>query len=157
MLASLTAFGRQNHQERPLHPNVLIVCKGAIDAKWTTSQGSDQLSYQVKVEYPANSILSCISKALKETGWRPLRDDYWNPGLPSSHVRGWTQFADATVPPTATVDQWVAQWEDKTGNIAWYVLRYRYPPGDRCTLTVYAGFVPADIAKKTPKNAKAQK
>jgi hypothetical protein len=102
-------------------------------------EGTDQLSYQIEVEYPAVSIVSCISTQLAEKGWRPLKEDYWNPGLPSSHVRGWTQFVDASVHPEATVDQWAAQWENAAGNLVWYSMRYVYPPGDRRRLAVNAG------------------
>jgi hypothetical protein len=101
---ALTAFGPSTHQEMPRHTDALIVCPGAESVNWVRFEGTDQLGYQVKVECPADSIISCISKTLDENGWQPLREDFWNPGLPSSHVRGWTQFTDATVHPEATVD-----------------------------------------------------
>lgn len=127
------------------------MCPGAQAVSWVRFEGTDQLGYQANVEYPADSIISCISKKLSESGWRPLKEDFWNPGLPSSHVRGWTQFTDATVHPEATVDQWASQWENATGDVVWYSLRYVYPPGDRHRLAVNAGLVPVNIAKKMSK------
>jgi len=155
LFCGLTASG-QGHQDAPRHTDALVVCQGATETRWTTLEGTEQLSYQIEAEYPASSVVSCISKKLSETGWRPLQKDYWNPGLPSSHVRGWTQFADATVQPSATVDQWAGQWENKAGDIVWYFLRYKYPPGDRHTLAVNAGFVSANVAKKMPKTPNLQ-
>ncbi len=98
--------------------------------------GTDQLAYNVKVEYPADSITAYISKKLNENSWQPLKEDFWIPGLRSSQVKGWTHFTDATVHPEATVDAWVTQWQNQAGDVAWYYLRYRYPQQDRYTLFV---------------------
>jgi hypothetical protein len=155
---ALTACGPSStHQETPRHTDALIVCPGAEAVSWVRFEGADQLGYQAKVEYPADSIISCISKRLSENGWQPLKEDFWNPGLPSSHVRGWTQFTDATVHPEATVDAWASQWQNQGGDIAWYFLQYRYPPKDRYTLFVNAGFIPADKAKNQPKTPQIRK
>jgi hypothetical protein len=134
----------------------LVVYPEATQVHWTKFQGTDQLIYEVKVDYPADSVISWISDQLKAKGWQARDEDYWNPGLPTSNVRGWTQFADATVQPQATVDAWVGQWENRLGDIAEYALRYQYPPGDRYTLTVMAVLTPADLAKKAPKNPQQQ-
>ncbi len=157
LFSSLNGCARGTHQDTPRHDEALIVCPGAKQPRWVKFEGTDQLGYQIEVGYPASSIVSCISGQLKEKGWRPLKEDYWNPGLPSSHVRGWTNFVDATVHPEATVDQWAAEWENEAGDIVWYSLRYVYPPGDRHTLAVNAGFVPANIAKKMTKTPQPQK
>jgi hypothetical protein len=151
LLLVLTACGPSTHQETPRHTDALIVCPGAEAVSWMRFEGTDQLGYRVKVEYPADSIIACISKKLSENGWQPLQEDFWNSGLPSSHVRGWTQFTDATAHPEATVDAWASQWQNQAGDIVWYSFRYVYPPGDRHTLTINAGFVPANIAKKMTK------
>ena len=134
--------------DKSFRPEALIVCPGATKTKWLKFEGTDQLSYEIAVEYPADTILSCISTQLLVKGWHPLKEDFWNPGLLSSPVRGWTQFVDATVRPEATVDQWAAQWSNTSGDVVWYSLRYVYPPGDRQRLAVNAGLIPAKIAKK---------
>jgi hypothetical protein len=154
---ALIACGPSIHQETPRHTDALIVCPGAEAVSWVRFEGTDRLGYQAKVEYPADSIISCISKKLSENGWQPLKEDFWNPGLPSSHVRGWTQFTDAAVHPEATVDAWASQWQNQAGDIAWYYLQYRYPPKDRYTLFVNAGFIPADKAKNQPKTPQIRK
>jgi hypothetical protein len=153
----LNGCARRAPKDAPRYSEGLIVCPGGQQMDWAKSNGIDQLRYQISLEYPANSIISCISSGLAEKGWLPLQEDYWNPGLPSSHVRGWTNFRDATVHPEATVDSWYAQWVNNEGDIIFYALRYQYPPGDRHNLTVLAGFIPANIAKNMPKNQKPQK
>ena len=148
---------RGTHQSVPHHPEALIIYPGAKETNWVKFEGTDQLSYQIAAEYPADGVVAYISAQLKEKRWQPLQEDFWNPGQPSSHVRGWVRFADATVHPEATVDAWAGQWRNDTDDIVWYYLTYKYPPGDRHSLAVNAGFVPASIARKVPKSPKAQK
>lgn len=143
-----------NGDPEPPHPLALVVCPGATAIKWTKFGGTDQLGYRITIEYPAKSVLSCISDRLAAMGWVPLKEDSWNPGLPSSHVRGWTHFVDATVQPEAQVDAWAGQWQDKSGDLVWYYLTYRYPPDDRSALNVVAGFIPANLAKKEAKKSR---
>ena len=154
---ALTACGRWKPKDTLHHTDALIVCPGAKSIYWTWFHGEDQLGYQVDAEYPADGVISCISRQLSANGWQPLSYDICNPNRPSSQVTGWTQFMDATVHPEATVDQWGAQWQNQTGDIAWYLLQYTYPPGDRLTVSVHAGLIAADIAKKMPQNTQKQK
>jgi len=137
-------------QQVPHYSDALMVYPEATQVHWTKFHDTDQLIYEVKVDYPTDSVISWISDQLKAKGWQARNEDYWNPGLPTSNVRGWTQFTDATVQPEATVDQWIGQWENESNDITEYVLRYQYPPGDRYTLKVFAVFTPADLAKKVP-------
>jgi hypothetical protein len=139
-------------QQVPHYSDALMVYPEATQVHWAKFNGTDQLIYQIKVDYPADDVLFWISDQLKTMGWQARDEDYWNPGQPTSKVRGWTQFADATVQPQATVDAWVGQWENGSGDIAEYALKYQYPPGDRYTLMVMAVLTPADLAKKVPKN-----
>lgn len=152
-LASVLVFGLNacRHADAAHRTDALIVCPGAEEVNWEQFRGTDQLAYQAKVEYPADRLIACISKKLSENGWQPLKEDFWSPGLPSSQVRGWTQFTDATVHPEATVDSWSSQWQNRAGDVAWYFLQYRYPPRDRNTVFVNAGFIPANKAKNEPK------
>lgn len=148
-------------REAPHYSEALMVYPEAKQIYWTKFHGMDQLSYELKVDYPAADVIVWISDQLKAKGWQAREEDYRDPGLPTSNVRGWTQWADATVQPQATVDQWGGQWEDGSGDITEYFLIYKYPPGDRYTLTVHAVFTPARLAKKAPEvpqpqaNAKA--
>jgi hypothetical protein len=157
LLVLASGLAACRHANTAHHTDAMIVCPGAEGVNWEQFQGTDQLAYRVKVEYPADSIIACISKKLSENGWQPLKEDFWNPGLPSSQVRGWTHSTDATVHPEATVDAWATQWQNQAGDVAWYFLQYRYPPHDRHTLFVNAGFIPANKAKNEPKTPQTRK
>ena len=129
-------------------PGALVVVEGARNVRY---DGESSVSYEVSEVHPATDTLEQISSTLSNNGWRPLEEDVFNPGLKSSHVRGWTAFWDATVDPQVYVDQWLAQWEDDAGNIAFYTLQYRSPSADPAErsqiLEVSAAGIPAGIAK----------
>lgn len=144
------------HQDTPHRSDALIVCPGAEAISWRWTDGRDQLAYEVEVPYPADGVISCISGKLSQNGWQPLKEDFWNPRLPSSQVRGWTQFEDATAHPEQHVWSWMTQWQNQADDLAWYALEYRYPPKGRYTLHIYAGFIPANIAKNMPKTSRKE-
>jgi hypothetical protein len=117
----------------------LVRAGGAYESFWVT--------YTVKRKYPAIDVIDEISSRLKKLGWRPLKDDWLNPGSPTSHVTGWTEFVDAT-PASAPqhVDQWRAQWENDDGEIVLYNFSYYSPTAGkpvRDPLGVTAGWYPA--------------
>jgi hypothetical protein len=131
-----------------------VVPPGAIRVKQRIFLGKDQIIYNLQSEYPADDVLSTISTRLKRLGWRPLKEDWLNPGLPSSHIRGWTYFEDETTNPATSVRAWGGQWENSTHDILEYNLEYRCP-GKLCSSTydlhdlrVVAIRVPADLAKR---------
>lgn len=144
----------QSTQQIEDHPNSLIVVPSAFDVQFVTFEGRPQLTYRLHVEYPAHTALKTISDRLRAAGWKPLKSDFLNPSVPSSHVRGWQQFEDATTNPTTTVHSWMAQWENPQHDIVSYRLEYRYlvdAKPDLNTLRVLAVFIPAPIAAKMPK------
>ena len=129
----------------------LIVVPGAQKIRYAKLHGTDQILYEIKAGYPAKALLEEITKKLEIKGWKPLPEDYLNPGLPSSHVRGWTDFIDGTKSPERIVYQWLAQWENKSGDILWCTLRYSYPRSANPNLedlTVSEIFIPAKIAEE---------
>ena len=131
--------------------DALITVKGALDTKYVDRQGMGQLIYQLEVDYPASHIIGAFSTALHKKGWTPLVDDYLNPGHPSSHVRGWGAFVDATTTTPQTIHQWHAQWENSNGDIVGYTLRYSYPQGEAPqleTLLLIGNFMPAALAEE---------
>ncbi|MGD0215647.1 MAG: hypothetical protein ABSB87_20685 [Terriglobales bacterium] len=135
-------------------PSFFVVVPGATGVTQSIFQGKDQIIYHVQSEYPADNVLSTISARLKKLGWEPLREDWLNPGLPSSHIRGWTYFEDETTKPATSVRAWGAQWENGDHDILEYSLEYRCP-GNLCSSTydlhdlrVVAIRVPADLAKR---------
>ena len=106
----------------------LIVLDGATQVRRDPgAYWSFSVAYALREKHPASNAIQQISSRLEALGWRPIKDDWLNPGLPSSHVRGWTDFRDSTTTPTQHVHQWGAQWQDKSGSIVGYTLRYSYP------------------------------
>ena len=137
------------------HADSLLVAPSAIEPRYLSSpDGREQLTYLVDSDYPAESTVAFLSAELRKRHWEPLREDFLNPGIPSSEVRGWMQFEDATREPRATVRQWGVDWEDGAHNITLYDLKYRYPmtgahdPPDSRMLHVMALYIPARVAEK---------
>ncbi len=85
------------------------------------------VAYAINVQQPASDVIQQISSRLETLGYRPLENDWLNPGLPSSHICGWTQFLDGTRTPMHQIHRWGAQWQDNPGNIVDYTLDYSYP------------------------------
>jgi len=114
--------------------------------------GAIQLSYKLKEDYPALSVLKEISNHLEGAGWRPLKENYLNPGLPSSHVKGWSDFEEAT--------RWMGAWEDKYGNIVTYIFSYEYPKNKKknlSSLQISAIYEPASLVALIKQELKKQK
>jgi len=93
--------------------------KGAYD--------SLHVAYGLKEKYPAQDVLGKIAERLKKLGWKPLKEDWLNPGTPSSHVSGWGEFVDGTVEPERQEHQWLAQWKNRAGDVVVYCFTYSYP------------------------------
>jgi len=139
-------------------PSVLVVAPGAKDVRpETKGDGEIGVMYIVREEFRADALLGRIRAALPSPEWRPLPNDWLNPGLVSSHERGWTEFRDATRTPPIEVHQWLAQWQDSQGNVVWYAQRYesKVKEGaadlsrpDNSNLSVTAVWVPAPLAKQ---------
>jgi hypothetical protein len=113
---------------------------GAFDSFW--------VSYVLKARYPAADVTQEISTRLKKLGWRPLQEDWLNPGRPLPQVPQWFVVTEE-LPGTAPqhVDEWTAQWENDAGELIDYTLRYSYAKTatpDRRTLSISSGWYPAD-------------
>lgn len=125
----------------------LVVLDGAEKvAQGRGAHGSLYVSYTAKEAYPADDALRQIASHLEDLGWRPLDESWQNPGIPSSHVRGWTEHVDATRSPVQRVHHWKSAWQDETGNLVDYSLAYSYPENgepDLETLWVNAAWFPA--------------
>ncbi len=128
----------------------LIVLPGADAVVFTRRAGSEQVGYQLNQEYPAKAALKEVSDQLAEQGWKPLKEDFLNPGEPSSHVTGWTNFGDGTSQPEQEVFQWLADWTNPDGDVIRYTLQYRTSSSEPTAadkLSVNATFIPAAQAK----------
>jgi hypothetical protein len=130
----------------------LVVAPSASAPRYRSyPDGRQQLTYTIDSEYPGESIISFLSTELQKRAWKPLNEDFLNPGLPSSHVRGWTEFEDATRKPPGPVWAWMADWENKNHDITRYSLEYQESQNTTLglkTLHVVALYIPADLAAK---------
>jgi hypothetical protein len=144
----------QQGSQRAERRDCLLVAPFATGVKYAEFYGRDQLTYTVQEAYPATDVLAFISDSLRKKHWKPLRYDLWNPKIPSSHVRGWTEFDEATGMLHQRVYQWMAQWENDKHDVVSYALQYSYPKQDANlepehhmrTLQVTAIYIPAKIA-----------
>jgi hypothetical protein len=84
------------------------------------------VEYEVSVPYPSEPVLAFIT-AHVPADFHPRKEDFMNPGIPTSHVRGWTSYGDLTTQPPSWVHHWAGEWEDSAGNILSYDLMYRSP------------------------------
>jgi hypothetical protein len=143
------------------HADSLLVAPSAINPSYLAyPDGREQLTYMVDTDYPAESTTAFLSTQLRNQRWTALREDFMNPGIPTSEVRGWTQFEDASREPRASVRAWACDWEDGAHNITLYFLEYRYPmsgahdPPDSRMLHVMALYIPANVAEKMKRVSK---
>ena len=72
-------------------------------------------------------LIAQIKARTQEASWHALPEDWLNPGIPSSVVRGWTNYLDKSHTPTTFVHQWQAQWSNSAGDILDYSLWYTSP------------------------------
>jgi hypothetical protein len=130
-------------------PPELLVVAGAYDADCRPYAGTMQVNYELRIAYPADAVISELNSHLEGLGWRQLREDFLNPGFPTSHVDGWSEFLDSTVQPTAVIHQWMADWTNDQGDIVRFALRYTFPRGGKEDLTklhVFGILLPSKVA-----------
>ena len=133
------------------HTAVLVAPPAAREVARKEEKGVDTLTYRMTEAYPAPATLSFIRSAVEAKGWMPLKDDFLNPGLPSSHVRGWGTVIDGTVTPNQTLHSWHAQWTNKHGDILVYHLDYHCALEDRRhsdEVVVSAAFLPKAVYER---------
>lgn len=144
--------GRQQ-VEAAERPAALILYPGATDIRFDERGSTGRLSYRVSSKFPATPVIELISHKLQKAGWEPMKYDFLNPSLPSSHMTGWTYFLDGTKDPTQCVHQWLGDWKDPSGNIVTYGFRYEQLSCSTVALAdlqVGAWYTPADVARQWP-------
>src|SRR5947208_7502451 len=96
ILLSFAVFGcnRTDAAKTASWPEALVVVPKAFNAR-STGENDGTVLYDVREPYPANGVIAAIRTKLEILGWRGLQEDFLNPGLPSSLVNGWGNFADA--------------------------------------------------------------
>jgi hypothetical protein len=136
-LATFLSACATGHQEprRPIPAGVFIP-QGATHVQQQEDQGTHVTSYDVAVPYPATAFLCELIQYLDQRQWRGLREDAMNPGIPTSLVRGWLDFEDATRQPSTHVTGWASHWLNEKGELLSYSLKYEYQEGAKPDLTM---------------------
>jgi len=129
LLTLITACNRTESKKAGKPSAALVVAGEAKDVTYSTNNGADLVSYNLKVAYPASEVIQEINSKLAQQGYKPLKESFLNPRIPSSMERGWSEFVDATKTPNKTVHQWITDWSNSAGEIVTYILRYEYPKG----------------------------
>jgi hypothetical protein len=112
-----------------IRPDVLVVVPAAYDLKYFEDYDG-AVSYRVPDPFPADRTLASIRAKLEPQGWKPYPEDLLNPGTPSSHERGWTDYIDGRDGEDDTVFAWGAPWAGPEGDFVIYSLSYRYRKGE---------------------------
>jgi len=155
-IINLYSCDKSHEGKPPNYPDALILLPNVTNVKHYNIGGSLQLTYKIEEDYPANKTIEAISNKLRQDKWNALKEDYLNPGLPSSRVRSWDSYEDVNKNPHQTVNVWVADWGNQAGDIVRYSFWYRYKINERQdlkNLMVYAIFIPATLAKQTREEA----
>ena len=112
---------------------------------------SEQISYIITAEYPAEDVVCKVTEHLAKHGWRALRRTHDDSRTPSSFVQGWRQTVNRRGRPDEYhVDLWDAEWVNADGDLLSYSLTYRYPAkGSRDTSRMRIGglWTPNRLAK----------
>lgn len=127
----------------------LIIYPDATNVFHAKVNQTEQVTYNLKVSYPASEVINVISKNIEGNGWVPLKESFLNLGIPTSFVRGWTIFEDGAKQPNVVVHSWHSDWKNKNEDIPEYILSYSYPVNtqpDLSSLSVVAIFIPSDTA-----------
>ncbi len=128
-LALTSSCGRGGAQSgKP--PQELLVPAGAREVVSRIEGGIAAVKFKVSAPYPAADFLASANSRLEPLGWQKLSTDWLNPTIPSSHVRGWTSFPDTRTQPFMGVHQWLADWQNGSGDVVSYSLRYTSPVQD---------------------------
>jgi len=142
------------HPEDPsaMRADALIRLPGAQNISYDVYKGRERLTYSLEDDYPAEKSLDQIRSQLKAQGWKPLDDNYFMPGVATSHVTGWQTFEDTDIDSDVRVivHAWSADWTNRQGDIVLYGLKYSYPKDgqpDLSHLQVFAVYFPRSVAE----------
>ena len=128
-LLLVSACNRTEPQKAGTPSAPLIVAGEAKNVSYSTNNGADLVTYNLKVDYPATGVIQEITSKLAKEGYKPLKESFLNPGIPSSMERGWSEYTDATKDPKRTVHQWNTDWSNSDGEIVSYMISYEYSEG----------------------------
>ena len=136
------------------YSGAFVVTAGARSKYFFKLGSSSRVTYELKSLYPAKDVISEIMDKLSLKGWKPLKEDFMNPGVPTSYVIGWDVFVDSDHIPTTKVYTWTTDWKNNHNEIVRYRLSYEYPAGiDSIVndLHVKAEYYPSSFVEKATK------
>lgn len=149
---SAISCAEKNSQSASDYSDALIILKKASNVKYYKLNGTDQISYKLIAQYPAEDEILDLNNRLKRKGWNSLKKDWLNPEIPTSHERGWTKFIDGTKNPNLEVYSWKSDWTNEKEDILSFALRYSYPvktKSNMMALNVIGIYLPSEMAKKS--------
>jgi tetratricopeptide (TPR) repeat protein len=148
---TLAALAKERHLIAPSNAEHVKYYRGAY--------GSVGISYRVHEPYPAKQTLADIREQLSKFGWKELKEDWLNPGMSSSFVTGWSEFAEGDTIPPRFVWQWAGDWVNKQGAVIGYSLRYMplTRNGERDTLSVSGTWYGAAEAERIRAQARVSR
>lgn len=141
----------QNSQDPYVYSDALFVLKSAFNVKYANLKGTQQVVYSVIEQYPALNVISQIDDKLQSMGWRPLEKDWLNPQVPTSHVRGWTDYIDETKNNNKEVHSWYSNWINPQEDMLIYSLEYSRPVKSESIMSdlkIVAIYIPEKLAKE---------
>ena len=147
----LLGCSEKSSQSANDYSNSLIILKNASNVRYNKFNGHDEVHYKLISKYPAQEIISELNNRLKAKGWSPLEKDWLNPEIPTSLVRGWTNYIDGTKDPKLEVHVWNCDWTNENEDILIFDLKYNYPvntQSEMIDLTVMGIYIPSEMAKK---------
>jgi hypothetical protein len=107
-------------------PAILRPPPGALSVEQSVYPGRGAgVSYTMKMPYPAAGLVPDVEQRASSLGWLSMKEDYMNPGIPTSSVRGWTSYVDLSKGGRAAMHQWQSQWRNKDGALLTYSFWYR--------------------------------
>jgi hypothetical protein len=134
---------------RPLPEARHVVAAGAA--------GEFAVHYDLQACYPASATLDLLLKRLPAE-WVPRKENFLNPGMPTSHVRGWTHYEDDRTQPHSYVNHWAGEWDDTSGRILTYdlVFRSRTENETSCNLEISATQLSAATVRALESSARGR-
>lgn len=143
------------HKRPPDVPDALLVLPNAVNVQFSTSYGTQQVSYRLNACYPGKTVIDSLSAGMLLKGWVLLPDDSLNPGHKLNHARGeWSTFWDQN---NNYIYQWMEDWRSPKGDIIRYALRYTAKnsekPEGNCSMEVYGIFTPKKLFDETTSGA----
>jgi hypothetical protein len=145
MVACGPAGSGTEHKSTDFH---FFVPPDAQNVREQSRQNVVEVAYSVATPYPAGRFICELENAVAHDRWHGLREDFMNPGLPTSLIRGWNDIVNGLKKPETHVHGWSSEWLNDEGELLSYWLRYEYPEGAKPalgTLQVQAVRWPAKV------------